>query len=309
MDTDGFHVKDADRRFVEKEIEAADLVWIHGLLFANVLRRWRWPRTVLDVDDLASRFQLAQAAVTNGDRWIRALWRASVWRRRERLLGERFDHLVVCSEADRHYLRTKSRVHVIPNTFDDSSLTVIRAPTATPRFGFIGNFEYEPNRDAVGWFGRQVWPVIQQMHPGAELRIIGTDSAKFLLAHGLPGVGLGYVGDPTEEMATWTAMIVPVRFGGGTRIKISEAFARRIPVVSTRLGAFGYDVTSDRELLLANGPMEFARACMRIAHEPDLAERLTAQAGELYKMKYSFDSVRERVLGVAEEVLREAAWR
>jgi glycosyltransferase involved in cell wall biosynthesis len=307
MDTDGFYVHESDRQFVEERIAVADLVWIHGLRFANILRRWRWPRTVLDIDDLASRFEAAQAAVSSGARRMRALWRAALWRRREKLLDERFDHVVVCSEEDGRHLRIKARIHVIANTFDDVGVTVIRTTAPVPRFGFIGNCEYEPNSDAVDWFGRRVWPAIERTLPGAELRIIGRGSADFLRARGLPGAGLGYVEDPTAEMATWTAMIVPVRFGGGTRIKISEAFVRRIPVVSTRLGALGYDVMNGRELLLVDEPTEFAHACVRIFKEPSLAARLTAAASELYTRRYSIAAVRQRIVAVAEEVLRNGA--
>jgi glycosyltransferase involved in cell wall biosynthesis len=225
-----------------------------------------------------------------------------LWRRREKLLGERFDHVVVCSDEDRRHLRITARIHVIANTFDDVGVTVIRTPAAVPRFGFIGRCEYEPNCDALDWFGRRVWPEVERMLPGAELRIIGRGSAEFLRARRLPGTGLGYVKDPTAEMATWTAMIVPVRFGGGTRIKISEAFVRRIPVVSTRLGALGYDVMSGRELLLVDEPTEFAQACVQIVRESELAERLTVQASELYRTKYSIASVRQRVVAVANQV-------
>src|SRR5262249_29834822 len=306
MDTDGFHIDARDGAVIDRELRRTALVWIYHVQNANLLRRWRWPRTVLDIDDLASRLAMAQAAVSTGAQRIRALWRAWLWRRREKLLDERFRHLVVSSEDDRRYLRSTSRVHVIPNTFDDSSVTVVRIPTAPPRFGFIGHLGYEPNRDAIDWFGRYVWPDIVGALPDAELRIVGSER-EFLRARHLPGVSLGYVADPTDEMATWTAMIVPVRIGGGTRVKISEAFVRRIPVIATRLGAFGYDVASDRELLLADEPRAFAHACIRIFTEPGLAKRLTVAASELYKRSHSIAAVRRRIAAVAAEALREGS--
>ncbi len=305
MDTDGFCIRDVDRHVVEQELAHADLVWIHHLRCANMLGRWCWPRGVLDVDDLLSRFESAKAVVSRRGERFRALWRAWQWRRRETLLDERFRHLIVCSEDDRRYLRAQSRVHVIPNTFDDSHVIVRRNPTVPPRFGFIGHLGYQPNRDAVEWFGRFVWPEIERVLPHAELRLIGDESSELLRTRGLPGVALGYVADPTEEMATWTAMIIPVRFGGGTRIKISEAFVRRIPIVSTRLGAFGYDVKDGRELLLVDDAGEFARACIRIFKEPGLAERLTAAGSELYRTRYSVEAVRQRLVAVAREALHQ----
>jgi glycosyltransferase involved in cell wall biosynthesis len=105
-------------------------------------------------------------------------------------------------------------------------------------------------------------------------------------------------------MAKWTAMIVPIRFGGGTRMKIAEAFARRIPVVSTRFGAFGYEVVHDREVLLADTPAEFATACVRLFREAGLAERLTASASALYQERYSAHALRGRVATVVSKVMR-----
>jgi len=304
MDTDGFQIDGRDEAVVDRELRHAELVWIYQVRRANLLRRWHWPRTVLDIDDLASRFELTQAVVSTRAQRIRALWRAWLWRRREKLFDERFRHLVVSSEDDRRYLRSTSRVHVIPNTFDDSNVTVVRSPAAHPRFGFIGHLGYPPNRDAIDWFGRYVWPDIVCALPDSELRIVGSES-EFLRARHLPGVALGYVADPTDEMATWTAMIVPVRIGGGTRVKISEAFVRRIPVIATRLGAFGYDVANDRELLLADDPRAFAHACIRIFTEPGLAERLTVAGSELYNRDHSIAAVRGRIAVVAAEALRE----
>jgi hypothetical protein len=305
MDTDGFYVHESDRQAVEQRLNGADLVWIQHLQYANALRRWYWPRTVLDLDNVASRLERSRAGVSGVSQFTRSIWRASLWRRREKLLAERFRHVVVCSEDDRRYLDIASHVHVIPNTFDDTHVSPVRSPTANPRFGFIGTLKYQPNRDAVDWFGRTVWPEIRRALPDAEWRVIGEASAEFLRARTLPGVGLGYLRDPTEEMATWTAMIVPIRIGGGTRVKISEAFVRRIPVLSTSLGAFGYDVTDGRELLLADDARTFSQACVRISTEPDLAERLTAAANDLYRQRYSVTAVRHRVAVVAEQALRE----
>lgn len=309
MDTDGFVASRADRVLVDGVIDGADLVWVHGLLVANGVRRWRWDRTVMDVDDVSSRFHRAHAAVTTGATRLRALWRARIWRRRERLLGERFPHVVVCSEEDCQYLRADCRVHIIPNTFDDSGITIRRTPSAAPRFGFVGTFEYEPNREGLEWFAVRVWPEVRRILPAAELRIVGRGGRDLLRHRQLPGTALDYVEDPAEEMATWTAMIVPIRFGGGTRVKIGEAFARRIPVVSTRFGAFGYEVIDGRELLLGDTPSEFANACVRVFREAGLAERLTAQASVLYRRKYASDVVRQRVAALAGEALRSTAAR
>ena len=305
MDTDGFYVDQANRDFVAALAETADLVWVFGLLAPNALRRWHWTRAVLDIDDVPSQLHRAHSAIVDGAERIRAVWHTRLWRSRERLLGERFRDIVVCSDEDRRYLEgTGAAIHVVRNTFDDSELTLLRRPSKIPRFGFIGTLGYAPNRDAVEWFGRVVWPEIRRVFPEAELRIVGIGGAELVREKNLPATALGYVEDPTEEMATWTAMIIPIRFGGGTRIKISEAFARRIPVVSTRLGAFGYDVADGREVLLADEPSDFARACVRVARDSEFAERMTAEAWRLYQRKYRVEAVRRQVIAAAECSLR-----
>jgi glycosyltransferase involved in cell wall biosynthesis len=307
MDTDGFGLQESDRAAAARVLADADLVWIHNVKFANILRRWRWPGAVLDIDDLPSRYERARATVLSGAARLRTLWRASLWRRRERRLGERFADVVVCSEEDRRHLQADCRVHVIPNTFDDAGITPARTSTTPLRFGFIGNVGYLPNQDGVEWFGRRVWPRIVRELPGAEFRLIGSGSDEFVRDRGLPGTALGYVDDPTEEMSTWTALIVPIRFGGGTRIKISEAFVRRLPVVSTRLGAFGYDVEDDRHALLADDPDGFARACVRLVRESGLVGRLTEAGAALYRGCYSPRAIRQRLVAVAEEALHHSA--
>lgn len=127
------------------------------------------------------------------------------------------------------------------------------------------------------WFGKEVMPVIAETLAGAEFRVVGKAGADLLERHGIHGTALGYVDDPAPEMATWTAMVVPIRFGGGTRVKIAEAFARGIPVVSTHAGAFGYDIADRRELMLADSPEAFASACVAVAK--DRSHRRHTRAG------------------------------
>src|SRR5207253_3633751 len=97
--------------------------------------------------------------------------------------------------------------------------------------------------------------------PDAELRLVGlsTDGAA---KPGGPDIhGLGYLESAAEEMATWSAMIVPIHEGAGTRVKIADAFSKGIPVVATELGASGYSIKNHVELLIADAPEDFAAAC------------------------------------------------
>jgi hypothetical protein len=107
----------------------------------------------------------------------------------------------------------------------------------------------------------------------------------------------------SDEIASWSAMIVPIRFGGGTRVKIAEAFARRCPVVTTAVGAFGYDVHDGKEVLLADRPEDFASACVRLLRNPQLGEALSETAHKRFLQEWTWDSFQNNVVAVMDECL------
>ena len=114
------------------------------------------------------------------------------------------------------------------------------------------------------------WPAIRKAVPGIRFSLIGKDTDGPLKPLDRDVDVLGWVEDPAGEIATWSATVIPIRFGGGTRIKIADAFSRKCPVVSTRFGAFGYDVHHGNELLLAddNDPKAFASSCISLIQNP-----------------------------------------
>jgi glycosyltransferase involved in cell wall biosynthesis len=141
---------------------------------------------------------------------------------------------------------------------------------------------------------RGSWPAIKCKVPEAALRSIGSGSDAFArLEHGIEG--WGWVADPGPEIATWAAMVVPIRRGGGTRIKIAEAFARQCPVVSTAVGAYGYDVVDGEELLRADSPHAFAAACVSLLKNRELRKKLTANAFVKFQERWTWDSIASRV--------------
>ena len=200
-----------------------DLIWINGPLVAGIFGLWRWPRSMLDIDDLPSTYQLTEWR--NGTRLMdrfRAGARAIALKRRETLLQERFTVLGVCSEADRRYLGGGSRIHVIPNGFEHPSVEPHRQPNKPPRLGFVGHFEYPPNLEGVRWFMRECWARIKRDVPDARLRLVGKYSDGPLKPADPDVDGLGFLADPSEEIATWSAMIVPIRVGGVPALRLPK---------------------------------------------------------------------------------------
>jgi len=298
----GLRVAATDVRKLEELCESHDVVWVQRSLLADALGRWHWPRAVVDVDDLLSQFHKTRARCQRDPRqFLLDMRRSWLWRRREARLPERFASVVVCSEADKQSLGNGNRVHIVPNGF--ASLNRGDSDKRIPkRIGFIGVLGYEPNRDGVNWFIDRVWPRVRCQVPDAEFRIVG--ALPDVRWERIPGVRvLGHLDQSCGELDTWSCTVVPVRVGAGTRVKIAEAFARGLPVVSTSLGAFGYAVENGRELLLADRPEEFAAACVQVCLMPGVAETLGYFGRMYYEEQLSESILLARVTQAVEGAL------
>lgn len=305
MGVDGLIARESDRASLGNLLSQYDLVWVHSLRIADAFRLWKWPRSVMDIDDIPSTYIRTELENTGGSSRrsrTRIRWQAA--KRRERLLGDRFTAISVCSEADREYLGLGQNVHVIPNGFEKPERLPPRRVAQPPRFGFIGTMEFKPNAAGMRWFAAQCWPRVKKLLPDARFRLIGTGSEDFSTTLGTDIDGLGYVDDPAEEIATWSAMVVPLQLGAGTRVKIAEAFSRRCPIVSTSLGAYGYNVEHEREMLVANSAQELADACLRAARQPEEAGRMADRAWSRFLEEWSWDAIQPRVWSAAEACLR-----
>ena len=308
MGVDGFIARQSDRASLVNLLPRYDLVWLHSLRVADAFGEWRWPRSVMDIDDVPSTYIRTEldnggGAVGRWRNWVR--WRAA--KRRERLLGARFTRIAVCSDADREYLSLGQQVHVIPNGFEKPEHPPVRRIEHPPRVGFIGTLKFHPNASGIRWFAAHCWPQIKQQIPNVRFRHIGTRSESFPTSLG-PGIDfLGYVDDPAEEMATWSAMVVPLQLGAGTRVKIAEAFSRRCPLVSTSLGAHGYNVENGRELWVANSSRELADACVRAIQHPDEAAAMADRAWSRFVKEWTWEAIHPRVWNTAEACLRAAS--
>jgi glycosyltransferase involved in cell wall biosynthesis len=296
QDFNWFQATAANQRWLREAIPQFDLIWIHGIAAADGFGLQQWPHSVLDIDDLPSsyfRSQLGQAA--NPLQWLR--WRRQVWvrARHETTLPQRFDCVCVCSKPDRELIVKADNVFVLPNGFDAPAIEPVRQIASPPRIGFIGAFGYEPNVEGVRWFAEKVWPQILQKVPDARLRLVGSRSEKHDWRQ-YPNVEvLGWVADSAAEMASWTLSVVPIFVGGGTRIKIAEAFSRKCPLVSTSLGAYGYDVTDGEELLLADSPEEFARRCLAILTDPTKGPALADKGWKKFNEHWTWEKQSDRI--------------
>ena len=288
-----------------------DLVWDACPLASDLLESRRLGPVIVDRYDLE-------------EEWIRGRIRAEqLWRRPWRLARARFDlsrwtafsderarraaYVLVCSETDRARL-SGTNVLVVPNGYERPVEPVGRHSVGEPpTLLFQGQMTYEPNVDAAVHFVEHVFPRIRAVHPEVQLRIVGRcDDAVARLGSQTNVTVTGYVPLIEDELARSDVVIVPMRFGSGTRIKLLEAFAHRIPAVSTTLGAEGLDVVDGTHLLLADDDEAFASACVRLVRDLELRRTLVNEAERLYLAHYQWSQIHATVADVVHLVTSDA---
>ncbi len=215
----------------------------------------------------------------------------------ERQIFAQFDAVLAVSETDAQKIGAlageRCEPVVVPIGVDCEALKpVMRLPGTTDILS-VATMSYPPNADGVIWFTREILPLVSQHLPGITFRIVGDkpDPQVRALAANPAIVVTGYVEDLESLVAQSAVFVVPLRSGSGMRVKILNAFAQGIPVVSTRLGCEGIDVVDGEHLLLADTPKAFAEAVVRVIRDPVLAERLAGNARRLVESRYSWQTV------------------
>ena len=226
------------------------------------------------------------------------------WRRYLRSVAAQVESVVVPSDLDAAR-SALANVTVIPNTYPRP-----RRPAGNPAADgppvvlFQGSLGYPPNIDGAEWLANAIAPAIRSVEPATEVRLVGRPVASVIKLHE-PGVltVVGQVPSMDEELARASVAVVPVRYGGGTRVKILESFAHRVPVVSTTLGAEGLEVEDGVHLLLADGSEDFAAAAVRLLRDAAFRVRLTEAAEALYLERYEGRVAEEAVRRLVEDVV------
>jgi glycosyltransferase involved in cell wall biosynthesis len=274
------------------------------------------PALVVDSHNIDYDLARQYAAVGNGS--ARRLYAAVNWRklRREELGTYRdADGVYLCSATDERRLLDQApglRTMVIPNAADvDFYQPRSTDPVPDGRtVVFFGLLSYAPNVDAVTYFVREIWPRIAAAHPEAHCKVIGGQPPPALLALAGPRIEFtGFVEDLRPHLAAAAAVVVPLRLGGGTRLKIVEAMAMGKAVVSTTLGAEGIEAVPDRDLLIQDNPDSFADAVIRVLADPDLGARLGQSARRLAVERYSWSGAARALENFYRQILEAKSSR
>jgi glycosyltransferase involved in cell wall biosynthesis len=216
------------------------------------------------------------------------------------ILKTAFGHLV-CSERERQLLSAvapNARIEVIENGVDTAVFHgTVRANGARNRIVFVGSMNYHANVEAAVSFAQRIWPRIHERFPEWRLILVGCEPSPEVLALGkLAGIEVtGTVPDVRQYYRESVAAIVPLRAGGGTRLKILEAMAAGVPVVSTPIGAEGLAVSNSRDILLVDHDEEWLPALATL-HADGPRWRELADAGrQLVRSRYDWDMVGQKL--------------
>jgi glycosyltransferase involved in cell wall biosynthesis len=211
-----------------------------------------------------------------------------------RLVRE-FDTVLAVIHNDETALREAAGepvdITVIPITVDTTEVTPVSRHADADHILHIGTMYWPPNIDAVKWFVDEIYPLIRQRRPDVAFDVVGARPPVELLALNDAGLGInvtGYVEDPTPYQQCAAVMVVPLLAGGGMRVKILNAMAEGIPIVSTTLGYEGIEVTPGRDILVGDTPEAFAAEVVRVLDDPDLGRQLAANGRKLMQERYDY---------------------
>jgi glycosyltransferase involved in cell wall biosynthesis len=294
-----FRKKLIQSRYGGKDFDVVHVFRLYTVSAIEILERTTSkPYLQLDIDDLESdtRFKMAEIQRMRGSRSMAGVvsLEGKKYRQLEHIQLPQFDKVFVSSERDKAALEEKNlcqQIEILPN--------VVEIPRGVPKkrsgapftFLFVGNLKYFPNEDALIHLKCDILPEMRQADQEAfRILVVGgglTRSSAAQLRNTDEIVMAGEVADVAPYYAAADAIVIPIRAGGGTRIKILEAFVYKKAVISTSMGMEGIAAVHGVHVMIADAPADFARCCRQVMADQALRERLVANAYDLATRTYS----------------------
>jgi len=226
------------------------------------------------------------------------------WRKIERFEGRVFAEstgVVAVSDEDARLTRESfgaRRVDVVANGIDRNYFEAVQRDPEPATILFLGGFDWRPNLDAVKLLLDRIFPAVRAAEPAARLRLVGRRPSPALVRRiaEVPGVELhADVPDVRPFLANSGVMVVPLRIGGGSRLKILEAMAAGLPVISTRVGAEGLELVPDEHYVAAEEPEDLAEALVAFIRNPWPARAIAERSRTFVLNRYDWDSLADRL--------------
>lgn len=271
-----------------------DLVWCSRARVHQVTRGVIAGPRIVDLDDLNDRLLATEirdrierkGRVITAPRNARDIVCSVLWRQLQRQIAREVSQVVVCSLLDQQRLgvpngaivRNGYPVGEVPLRLPSGQAGKRLSPRA-PTILFVGPLTYEPNRLAVDWMIREVMPTVARRVANVKLVVVGeTTDVAITAKDRRMATFTGWVPDVAPYYEQATVAVAPLHSGGGTRVKVIEALARGVPIVTTAFACEGHDVAAGVDLLMEDDPRDFAEACIALLSDPSMATRI-ADAG------------------------------
>jgi sugar transferase (PEP-CTERM/EpsH1 system associated) len=267
------------------------------LLFEHNVEAMIWQRHAEQQTNAAKRL------------YLREQWRKM--RRYERRACHKFDAVVAVSREDAAHIEQQygvDRVYDVPTGVDIDYFSPQPSPIEPHSLVFVGSMDWLPNEDGIVYFAEEVLPRVAAQLPDVRLKVVGRNPTPRVreLARRHPRITVtGRVSDVRPYVAGAAACVVPLRIGGGTRLKIFEAMAMGKPVISTAIGAEGLPVGNGTELLIADDPDAFSQAVVRILTDGTLRQRVGQTARAAVCERFSWKAATAAFARVCERVAQE----
>lgn len=230
----------------------------------------------------------------------------------EGVLTREFDHTLAVTDVDRQYLleavqevdrsavaACAEKITVIPISIDTQLLQPIQRNLGSKNILTLGTLHYPPNADGIRWFIQEVFPRIRQEEPQVNLVIVGKnpprDFVQFAAENPQNVKVTGYVPDLKPYLADAALLVIPVRAGSGMRVRILEALAEGMPVVTTTIGLEGIEAAPGEDVLVADTPSAFAEAVLALLRNTALQDKLAQNSRRLAEARYDWRVVLKKL--------------
>lgn len=276
-----------------------DVLHVDQIYLAPYARRVTGVPRVMNHNDVEARLQ--RRLLLRDYSWSNLYWYLRwlehwQWRSFETNCLKWFEAHFAVSEGDAAYFRRHAGdvpVTVVPNGVDIQYFQPEPRVDAGPVMMYVGSMDYQANIDAVLWFCEHVLPLVSAAIPEVCFQVVGRDPPAQIRQLGdSPAIDVtGTVPDVRPYYRQARVLVVPLRIGGGTRLKILEAMAMGVPIVSTSVGCEGLDLVAGRDLYVADDPQELADKAIRLLRDRETRQQMVRSGREIVELKYAWDAV------------------